>query len=186
MPYIAILFLAISLSADAFAAALGKGAALHKPRLTEALRIGLIFGGIETLTPLLGWLLGRAASRYVEAFDHWIAFGLLLGIGGKMIWESLQRDAIAQKPQRHSFFLLVLTAVGTSIDALAVGVTLALVDANILVNALAIGAATFTMTTIGVMAGHALGTRFGKWAEGIGGLILIVIGAHILAQHLSA
>jgi len=186
MSLVAILFLALSMSADAFAAALGKGTALHRPRLTEALRIGLIFGSIETLTPLIGWLLGRAASGYVEAFDHWIAFGLLLGIGGKMIWESLKRDAAAEKPQRHSFLLLALTAVGTSIDALAVGVTLALVDANILVNALAIGAATFTMTTIGVMAGHALGSRFGKWAEGIGGLILIVIGAHILAQHLSA
>lgn len=186
MSLVAILFLALSMSADAFAAALGKGAALHRPRLTEALRIGLIFGSIETLTPLIGWLMGRAASGYVETFDHWIAFGLLLGIGGKMIWESLKRDAASDKPQRHSFLMLALTALGTSIDALAVGVTLALVDANILVNALAIGAATFTMTTIGVMAGHALGSRFGKWAEGIGGLILIAIGAHILAQHLAA
>ena len=97
MSLVAILFLALSMSADAFAAALGKGAALHRPRLAEALRIGLIFGGIETLTPLIGWLLGRAASGYVEAFDHWIAFGLLLGIGGKMIWESLKRDAAAEK-----------------------------------------------------------------------------------------
>lgn len=181
-----VILIAFSMSTDAFAAALGKGAALDRPKFSEALRTGLIFGTIEAITPVIGWALGRAASRYVETFDHWVAFGLLVGIGLKMIWDSFQRDEAQEKPQRHSFAVLALTAIGTSIDALAVGVTLALIDANIVVNALAIGAATFTMTTIGVMVGRYLGARFGKYAEGAGGIVLIVIGGLILAQHLSA
>ena len=181
-----VILVAFSMSTDAFAAALGKGAALHRPRFSEALRTGLIFGTIEAITPVIGWALGRAASRYIETFDHWVAFAILAGIGIKMIWDSFQRDEAEEKPQRHSFAVLALTAIGTSIDALAIGVTLALIDANILVNALAIGAATFTMTTIGVMVGRTLGARFGKYAEGVGGIVLIVIGGLILAQHLSA
>ena len=180
-----IILVAFSMSTDAFAAALGKGAALERPKFREALRTGAIFGTIEAITPVVGWALGRAASRYIEAFDHWIAFAILAGIGAKMIWDSFQRDVEDEKPQRHSFAVLALTAIGTSIDALAVGVTLALIDANILVNALAIGAATFTMTTIGVMMGRVLGDRFGKYAEGAGGIVLIAIGGLILAQHLS-
>ena len=183
---IPIILLAFSMSADAFAAALGKGAVLDRPRFGEALRTGLIFGTIEAITPVIGWAMGRAASRYIAAFDHWVAFGLLVTIGGKMIWDSFQRDENEEKPQRHTFLVLALTALGTSIDALAVGVTLALIGANILVNALAIGTATFTMTTTGVMAGRLLGSRFGKYAEAGGGIILIVIGGQILAQHLSA
>jgi len=186
MHLIPVILLAFSMSTDAFAAALGKGAALNRPRFSEALRVGLIFGTIEAITPVIGWALGRAASRYIETFDHWIAFGLLLGIGAKMIWDSFQRDEEDEKPERHSFMVLALTAIGTSIDALAVGVTLALIDANIMVNALAIGTATFVMTTMGVMVGRFLGARFGKYAEGAGGVVLIVIGGLILAQHLSA
>ncbi|HEX2760188.1 MAG TPA: manganese efflux pump MntP family protein [Rhizomicrobium sp.] len=171
------------MSSDAFAAALGKGARLERPGLGEALRTGLIFGGIETLTPLIGWAAGRAASSYIETFDHWIAFGLLLVIGGKMIWDSFARDEEEQKPRSHSFAVLALTALGTSIDALAVGVSLALIGANIIVNALAIGAATFTMVTIGVLFGRYLGEKFGRYAEAAGGVILIVIGLKILLEH---
>lgn len=183
MHILSVIFLAFSMSSDAFAAALGKGTRLDKPSWGEALRTGLIFGTIETITPLMGWAAGRAASRYIETFDHWIAFGLLLVIGGKMIWDALRRDAEAEKPSSHSFLVLAVTAVGTSIDALAVGVTLALVDADIIVNALAIGAATFTMTTIGIMAGRYLGEKFGRYAEAAGGVILIVIGTKILLEH---
>ena len=102
----------------------------------------------------------------------------------RMIWDAARRHEEDEKPQSHGFWVLAATAVGTSIDALAVGVTLALIDANIVVNALAIGAATFTMTTIGVMAGRVLGEKFGRYAEGAGGVILIAIGSRILAQHL--
>jgi putative Mn2+ efflux pump MntP len=171
------------MSTDAFAAAVGKGARLDRPSLREALRTGLIFGSIETVTPLIGWALGTAASRFIAEFDHWIAFGLLTVIGGKMIWEAIRREEEEEKPRSHGLAVLVVTAIGTSIDALAVGVTLAILGANIVINALAIGAATFTMVTIGIMAGRFLGEKFGRYAEAAGGIVLIVIAVKILAEH---
>lgn len=179
--------LALSMSADAFAASVSKGTALRRPKLTEALRTGLIFGGVETLTPLIGWGLGLAATQLISQFDHWIAFIILGGLGVKLIYESRtgEGDEPAKaKPRRHGFGVLVLTAIGTSIDALAVGVTLAFVQANIVVTALSIGFATFCMTTIGLMTGHYIGQKAGRWAELLGGLGLIAIGSIILAEHL--
>lgn len=184
------LLLALGMSADAFAAAAAKGAVLARPRLREALRVGLIFGGTEALTPLIGWALGRAASGHIAAVDHWLAFALLLAIGIKMIHDGLGRDADADadaaRPPRHGFAVLALTALGTSMDALAVGVTLALIGANIWISALAIGTASFTMATIGVLAGHRLGTRLGRHAEVVGGVVLILVGTAILFEHLTA
>jgi putative Mn2+ efflux pump MntP len=180
MSFLPILLLALSMSADAFAAACGKGAALERPHWGEALRTGLIFGVIEAITPVIGWAAGRAVGGYIAAFDHWIAFGILVLIGAKMIWDAARRHDEDEKPQSHSFLVLAVTAIGTSIDAMAVGVTLALVGANIIVNALAIGAATFTMTTIGVMTGRMLGDKFGRYAEGAGGVVLIAIGIKTL------
>jgi len=183
MNLLATLALAFSMSADAFAAALGKGAALDKPRLTEALRAGLVFGTIEAITPVVGWGAGITASRFISAFDHWIAFIVLSAIGGKMIWESMHRDDERQKPMRHSLGVLISTAIGTSIDAMAVGVTLALIRANIIIAALAIGAMTFALATLGIMVGRLIGTTFGRIAEAGGGMVLILIGAKILVDH---
>jgi putative Mn2+ efflux pump MntP len=146
--------LAFSMSADAFAATLGKGAALDRPRLSEALRTGFIFGIIEAITPLVGWAAGLAASSYITAIDHWIAFALLTALGAKMIWESVRHRDAPQKPNRHSLRVLVATAIGTSIDAMAVGVTLAFIDADIVATVLAIGCATFLMATAGVLIGR--------------------------------
>ena len=186
MSPLSTLLLALGMSTDAFAAALAKGAGLARPRLREAVRVGLIFGGIEMLAPLAGWAMGRAASRYIAAVDHWLAFALLLAIGIKMIHDGLGRDDSDDRPRRHGLVALVVTGLGTSMDALAVGVTLALIGANIWINALAIGLASFTMSTIGVMAGHRLGARFGKHAEVAGGVVLICVGAAILFEHLAA
>lgn len=184
---ISLIFLAFAMSTDAFAAAIGKGASLHKPRLSEALRTGLIFGVIEALTPLIGWAVGQAASDYVQNWDHWIAFSLLLLLGLHMIYNGVKDDhEQAEKPNQHGFLILAVTAFATSIDALAVGVGLAFVDVNILVAALAIGLATTLMVTLGVMLGRALGTAVGKRAEIIGGVVLMLIGATILYEHLSA
>lgn len=175
--------LAFSMSADAFAAAVSKGTVLRHPPLTQAMRIGLIFGVVETVTPLLGWLVGLAFSRYIAEVDHWVAFVLLGAIGVKMIYEGLfHRDE--EKPTSHKLSILLLTALGTSIDAMAVGVTLAFLDANIVLMALMIGAATFLMATIGIMAGHWLGKRAGSAAEVMAGLCLIAIGSNILCEHL--
>jgi len=187
MNFAATASLALAMSTDAFAAAVGKGAALQRPHLREALRTGLIFGVIEGLTPLLGWVLGNAAAPYVQAWDHWIAFVLLAVLGLRMIREGFSApDLEDDKPASHGFWRLAITGVATSIDALIVGAGLAFIDANIVVTAAAIGFATFVMVTIGVMLGRGLGALVGKRAEIMGGLVLIVIGSLILYQHLSA
>jgi putative Mn2+ efflux pump MntP len=179
--------LALAMSTDAFAAAIGKGAALKKPSLREALRTGVIFGCIEAVTPLIGWAAGKTAAQYVAAWDHWIAFALLAGLGIKMIHEGLAGgDETEIQRTRHSARILAITAFATSIDAMAVGAGLAFIDENILSVAAAIGLATFIMTTIGVMLSRALGMAIGKRAEMAGGLVLICIGSLILYQHLSA
>jgi putative Mn2+ efflux pump MntP len=179
--------LALAMSTDAFAAAVGKGAALHKPRWSEALRTGVIFGTVEAITPLLGWALGLAAARYVAAWDHWIAFTLLGGLGLSMVRAGFRdaEDEPQDKPGRHSFWLLAATAFGTSIDAMAVGVSLAFLDVNIAATAAAIGFTTLVMVTLGVMLGRVLGAVVGRRAEIVGGLLLIGIGSVILFEHLS-
>lgn len=187
MSLISLIFLAFAMSTDAFAAAIGKGASLHKPRFLDALRTGLIFGVIEAITPVIGWFVGQAAASAVESWDHWIAFGLLLLLGLHMIYAGLKPDTDEdEKPKSHSFWVLAITAFATSIDALAVGVGLAFVDVNIWFAALLIGLATMTMVTFGVMLGRVIGTAIGRKAEIIGGLVLIGVGAAILYDHLGA
>jgi putative Mn2+ efflux pump MntP len=179
------LLLALAMSTDAFAAAVGKGASLHKPRLREALKTGLIFGVIEALTPLVGWALGRVAAPYVMSWDHWIAFGLLSILGARMIRSGLQTpDVEEEKPNSHSFWVLALTGLATSLDAMAVGAGLAFIDVDILSTAATIGFATMVMVTIGFMVGKVLGVAIGRRAEIGGGIILITIGVVILGQHL--
>ena len=188
MSLAAIFLLALAMSTDAFAAAIGKGTALRHPRWGEALRTGLIFGAIEGLTPVIGWGLGQAAAQYVTAWDHWIAFVLLGGLGLRMIHAGLKADTEEDlpKPSRHSFWVLATTGFATSIDAMAVGVGLAFLDVGIVPIAAAIGLTTFVMVTAGVMLGRVLGAVAGKRAEIIGGLLLIGIGAAILHEHLAA
>jgi len=188
MNFLSTAALALAMSTDAFAAAVGKGSALQKPRWREALRTGLIFGVIEALTPLIGWALGLAAAGYVKQWDHWIAFVLLGVLGVRMIMEGFGApdEEDAEKPSRHSFWVLALTGFATSIDAMAVGVGLAFLDVAIVPVALAIGCATFAMVTLGVMVGRVLGAVAGKRAEIVGGLLLIGIGSTILFEHLTA
>ncbi|VFS18301.1 inner membrane protein [Escherichia coli] len=132
------------------AASIGKGATLHKPKFSEALRTGLIFGAVETLTPLIGWGMGMLASRFVLEWNHWIAFVLLIFLGGRMIIEGFRGadDEDEEPRRRHGFWLLVTTAIATSLDAMAVGVGLAFLQVNIIATALAIGCATLIMSTI--------------------------------------
>ena len=177
--------LSLAMSTDAFAAAVGKGAALHKPHLREALRTGLIFGIIEGLTPIIGWALGQVAAPYVSAWDHWIAFVLLGGLGLRMIWAGLsEQEADVGKPTSHTFWVLAITGFATSIDALVVGVGLAIMGADIVVTAAALGLSTFVMVTIGVMLGRVLGVIAGRRAEVVGGVLLIGIGCLILYEHI--
>lgn len=181
----ATILLAFGMSMDAFAASIGKGATLHKPKFLEALRTGLIFGAIETLTPLIGWGLGMLASQFVLEWNHWIAFVLLVFLGGRMVIEGFRgnSDEDDEPQHRHGFWLLVTTAIATSLDAMAVGVGLAFLQVNIIATALAIGCATLIMSTLGMMVGRFIGPLLGKRAEILGGIVLIGIGAQILWAH---
>jgi len=181
----ATILLAFGMSMDAFAVSISKGASLHKPKFSEALRTGLIFGAVEAITPLIGWGLGMLASQFVLEWNHWIAFVLLVFLGGRMLMEGWRGNADEEEkaPSRHGFWLLVTTAIATSLDAMAVGVGLAFLQVNIVFTALMIGCATLIMTTIGMMVGRFIGPLLGKRAEMLGGLVLIGIGVQILWSH---
>ena len=190
MNLISMIFLGFAMATDAFAAAIGKGAAMDRPRFSEALRAGLIFGVVEAITPLIGWLICSAASSFVAAWDHWIAFGLLALLGLHMIGKSLGGDGKREPPadtatRKGGLFNVALVGLATSIDALAVGVGLAFVEVNIIAAAVTIGLCTFAMVSVGIMAGRALGALIGRHAETAGGLILIAVGTVILHEHLS-
>lgn len=196
---LSILLLGIAMSTDAFAAAVGKGAAMRKPRFIEALRVGAIFGTIEAITPVIGWALGMGAAAYITAWDHWIAFVLLGVLGLRMIREGVRglrargrngADAggdgdTSAASRGHGFWTLAATGFATSIDAMAVGVGLAFLDVNIVVVAATIGACTLVMVTCGILLGRVLGTLAGQRAEIGGGVLLIAIGSVILYEHLS-
>jgi manganese efflux pump family protein len=183
MTPLAIIILAFSMSADAFAAALAKGSALDRAHWSEALRTGILFGTVEAITPVIGWAGGLVAIAYITEIDHWIAFTLLGGIGTKMLWDSFRHVPEKIRLNRHSIGTLLLTAIGTSIDAMAVGIGLAFLNVNIAAVALSIGVATLAMTTVGILLGRVLGERFGRIAEALGGVGLILIGTKILIEH---
>ncbi len=179
------LILAFSLSMDSFAAALGTGAGLRRPGLWEAVRVGACFGGVQLAMPALGFALGLTFAAVVQEVDHWVAFLLLLGVGGKMVWESLYGDGDADGAcgGRPALGALLLTAVATSVDAAAVGVSLAVVDVDIINLCLLIGVVTFGMSSGGVLMGRAAGPLLGRRAGLLGGLGLIAIGTKILVEH---
>lgn len=191
MSFVSTAVLALSMSTDAFAVAVGRGTQMRDTRWREALRVGAFFGLIEGITPVLGWLAGLAAHDFISAIDHWIAFVVLSGLGVKTILESRKEaradgadkltESTAPKSGRGMLFL---TALGTSIDALVVGVTLAFWNVNIWIASAAIGLATFGMVTLGLMTGHYLGRKAGHTAETLGGVGLILIGSKILLEHL--
>ena len=185
MTPLAIAVLSLSMSTDAFAAAVGRGAS-HRPTLPGAVKAGLVFGVIEATTPLIGWALGMVAAGLVEKIDHWIAFGLLAAVGGRMIWEATRPRTgdECDEPRRSGPWGLIATAVGTSIDAAAVGVGLAFIGANIWIIAASIGLTTFLLATIGMVVGRMVGRRFGKAVELLGGLALVTLGLTILLGHL--
>jgi putative Mn2+ efflux pump MntP len=185
MSFWALFFIALGVSADAFAVALGKGLHMRQFTVRGAAVIAVTFGVFQALMPLVGWLLGTTFARYIADVDHWIAFGLLGLIGAKMLWEAFtKRDDDEDDVDRISTRELLLLAVATSIDALAVGVTLAFLPVSIGGAVVLIGVTTTVLTFVGVLLGHRVGARFGKPAEIAGGVVLIVIGTSILLEHL--
>ena len=186
MSFASILLLAIGLAMDATAVAAARGLAAPQAPWSDALRLALLFGAFQAGMPLLGWMAGARIGPWIAAWDHWIAFALLAGIGGKMLWEAFRGDEEAS-PEGGSFRLraLLLLAVATSIDALAVGVTLPLLRAPLLLTIVTIGVTTTLLSLAGVYAGRRFGARLGRHLDAFGGLVLIGIGARILVQHLS-
>lgn len=184
MGFLELFLIAVSLSMDAFAVALCKGLGMRKLHIPRAVIIALFFGIFQGGMPLLGWLLGRQFAGYITAYDHWIAFFLLLFIGGEMIHSAFIQDRVVTESDRLNIRDLFLMAVATSIDALAIGVTFAFLQTRILTAVLLIGIITFLLSLLGVVMGNRLGTRFRKKAEFAGGLVLILIGTKILLDHL--
>lgn len=182
--------LGLSLSVDAFAAAISKGADGNSTRWRDALRIGVIFGFFEAITPAVGWAIGLVLSAWIAEVDHWVAFFLLGGVGLHMLWQASKPAALANDADlsdtRHGLLGLAATALATSIDATAVGVSLAFLDINIVTACLVIGGITTVVATVGVLIGKHVGRFLGRYAEVVGGLTLIAIGSVILYTHLTA
>jgi manganese efflux pump family protein len=185
--FLSTFLIAIGLAADCFAVALGGSMSMRKIRYLQVFRTGLAFGAAQTLMPVIGWLVGRTVIDYVAGYDHWIAFALLAVIGGRMI-----REAFHEKEERKEGadisrgFLLLTLAFATSIDALAVGLSFAFLDTNILLAGLLIGVVAFLVTHLGFYLGRKAGALLGRNARIAGGIILVGIGLRILLSHLLA
>lgn len=183
----ALLLLALGVSMDAFAVSICKGLAMKKATLKAGLTCGLWFGGFQALMPLIGYLLGSLFADAIQAVDHWVAFVLLAIIGVNMLKEALESDGCCDCDQDADLSVktMFVMAVATSIDALAVGISLAMAgNVNILAAVALIGTFTCVMSTVGVKVGNVFGARFEKKAQLAGGLILILLGLKILLEHL--
>lgn len=183
MDLLSLFLIAVGLSMDAFAVSVCKGLATPKYKLKYSMICGAWFGGFQALMPAVGYLLGVNFKKYITAIDHWIAFVLLALIGFNMIREALKNDDEGADPSFTAKSMSLL-AVATSIDALAIGITFAFLDVNIVAAVLFIGVCTFVISAAGVKIGSVFGTRFKSKAEIAGGAILIILGLRILIEHL--
>lgn len=188
MGFVELLLVGVGLSMDAFAVSVCKGLCMKRLNMRQALVIALFFGGFQALMPLIGWALGTQFEQLITPVDHWIAFGLLLIIGAKMLWDSFHGDDDEQLScavdGRLDLRELTMMAVATSIDALAVGITFAFLRVDIVASVVVIGVTTFALSLVGVAVGHRFGARYEKTATIAGGVVLILIGLKILLEHL--
>jgi manganese efflux pump family protein len=183
VPWLNVLGIAVGLSMDAFAVSIA--AAVILPRVTprHVFRLAFHFGLFQFLMPVVGWLAGRGLTEWIGAFDHWLAFGLLAFVGGKMLWEAWTSEPEAARADPTRGWMLVTLSVATSLDALAVGLSLAFVRVSVWTPSVAIGLVTGTLTALGIRFGSRLGRRWGRGAELVGGLVLLLIGVKILVGH---
>ena len=178
-----LFLLAVGLSMDAFAVSVCKGLSVKQLKPKHALLAGLYFGGFQALMPVIGYFAGSYFADIISSYDHWIVFILLLLIGGNMIKESFEKDE-DDLNDSFDFKTMLLLAIATSIDALAVGVSFAFLKVNIIYAALFIGVTTFILSAVGIKIGNIFGTRYRSKAELAGGIILILIGLKVLLEHL--
>lgn len=183
MGIIQLILIATGLAMDAFAVAICKGLRMKKIDYKYAALIALFFGGFQAFMPLIGWMLGKQFEQYITSIDHWIIFILLAIIGGKMIAESFEKEEHVCQIN-YDLKELLLLSIATSIDALAVGITFALVKTDIIIAMLLIGCITFTLSIFGVIIGNRYGVKYKGKAELAGGIILILIGFRMLMEHL--
>ena len=187
MDNIALVVLAFGLAMDAFAASICKGLALQKVSIKNASIVGLWFGGFQALMPIIGYLLGFGFQESIAAIDHWIAVALLSGIGFNMIREGMSGESPEEDDEANSSLSITKMlplAVATSIDALAVGITFAFLKVNIVLAAGLIGIVTFLLSSAGVWLGSEVGSKYESKAQLVGGIVLIIMGFKILAEHL--
>jgi len=184
MDLISVVLIAIGLAMDAFAVSICKGLAMKTPSLRSMIIIGIWFGGFQMLMPIVGYYLGESFYQYIADIDHWVAFGLLLLIGLNMIREALTGEE-EDVDDSIGFKIMLLLAIATSIDALAVGISMAMEGADIWVDASIIGIITLIISIIGVKLGSIVGDRYSSKAELAGGIILILIGLKILLEGLN-
>jgi putative Mn2+ efflux pump MntP len=186
MPLVLVLGLAVALAMDCFAVSMGLACGLRGLSGRQAVRMAFFFGAFQFGMPVLGWFAGESVIRFMQGIDHWIAFGLLVAIGVRMIYESfsLSEEQKACRPDQTRGVRLLVLSVATSVDALAVGLSLGVIKAGILYPAAVIGLVCFALTILGARLGPVIGRTVGRWAEILGGLILIAIGARILIEHL--
>lgn len=184
MDLITIFGLAIALAMDAFAVALGT--ALSLPSLTgrHLFRFSWHFGLFQALMPIIGWYAGMTIQKWIVAFDHWVAFALLAFIGGRMLWEAFHPEEKSDSSDPTRGWSLIVLSVATSIDALAVGLTLAMLDVSIWIPSLIIGLVAGVLTVVGMLLGRRLGKQWAQHVEVLGGVVLIGIGVKILVEHL--
>jgi putative Mn2+ efflux pump MntP len=188
MSFVLVLGVAVALAMDCFAVTMGLACGRLGLSMRQAVRMAAYFGGFQLVMPILGWLAGARLLKLIGSFDHWVAFGLLALIGGRMIYESFEmnEEEKACRPDRTQGSRLLVLALATSIDALAVGLSMGVVGTTILYPAAIIGATSFVLTVAGAKLGPVVGRLAGRRAELVGGLILIGIGAKILVEHLGA
>lgn len=184
MGILELILIAIGLGMDAFAVSICKGISMSKMNWKKAIIIGLYFGIFQALMPVIGFTLGKTFENLVTSIDHWIAFGLLLIIGIKMIIDAFKEDNISVNDSIN-WKVMVILAIATSIDALAVGITFAFLQVNLLLAVLIIGIITFILCVIGTKIGNNFGNKFENKAEILGGIVLILIGVKILLEHLN-
>ena len=185
MEFVELFLLAVGLSMDAFAVSVCKGLFMKRATVRAQLTCGVWFGGFQALMPLIGYFLGTLFIDAIQTFDHWIAFALLVIIGVNMLREALSGEEDGDTDADLSVITMFVLAVATSIDALAVGISLAMAgNVNILQAVLLIGVTTFALSALGVKVGNLFGSRYEKRAEIVGGVILILLGVKILLEHL--
>jgi manganese efflux pump family protein len=177
-----LLGIALGLAMDAFAVSIAVGMTLKRVTPRHVFRLGFHFGLFQFLMPVLGWLIGRQLAGWIHNYDHWVAFALLSGVGTKMFWEAWHEKPHDARGDPTRGLTLVALSVATSLDALAVGLSMAFVDVSIWAPSVVIGLVAATMTSVGMTFSGRLGSRWGYWAELAGGIVLILIGVSIAAS----